>query len=333
MKKRTVILALCALVLLVPTGIVLAKTPAGGRQFQESKQETAAAEDQEESFVDVNSLSEAELTELATAIDPQMVAEYSALTKDNIYYKMLNTVDFFNTASGEVTNCSQSGEFSVDFSVNMISAQTYEKVEAEETDIEVYCEDGLAYTFNNLAETKHVRLSMPSKMRLTRMALKDSADTKIVMDSSDRITIESDGNKGYHYRQNTTNAFYSSSLCLFPQELASGYLSDQSLWEITGQINYLGRNCAVINGTADPAYGAKLNVNTFIMYVDTETGILLKYEGFDESGEKTDFIEVSQFTLNPVASRSFISLNSYESYTSLNSPEELQAYEELKAQN
>lgn len=106
-------------------------------------------------------------------------------------------------------------------------------------------------------------------------------------------------------------------------------ISDKSLWDITGQATYEGRNCAVIEGVADPSYGDKFDVTTFIMYVDSETGILLKYEGFNEEGTKTDFIEVTDFSLTPKLTKSSaFSLDKYSSYTCLTPSEEVQAINE-----
>ena len=66
----------------------------------------------------------------AVKIDPQQVEKYSAVTKDNIYHKMLNTVDFFNTASGRFKTQYGGEEAVVSYNVDMIAEKTYEKVES-----------------------------------------------------------------------------------------------------------------------------------------------------------------------------------------------------------
>ena len=64
------------------------------------------------------------------------------------------------------------------------------------------------------------------------------------------------------------------------------------------------------------------------MYVDSETGILLKYDGYNDEGIRTDYIEVTDFSLTPkLTKNSTFALDKYDSYTWLNTEEELQEIE------
>ena len=98
-----------------------------------------------------------------------------------------------------------------------------------------------------------------------------------------------EGMPGYAYKTNPTNVIMSNS-CLFPQEYAFGFLQDQSLWDIAEITNYQDRKCYIINGNTTPEYGAQMRVDTFEFIVDANTGVLMRYDGYNENGELCDFM-------------------------------------------
>lgn len=72
---------------------------------------------------------------------------------------------------------------------------------------------------------------------------------------------------------------------LTPVDTIADHLKNTDLWEITGETEYAGRTCVVLEGTvpADPVYIAPVG-GTFVMYVDKETGVLLKYKDREPDG-------------------------------------------------
>lgn len=210
-------------------------------------------------------------------------------TKDYIYYKMLNTIDYydnvagsFSTANGDINN-----PMNVEFESNLISGKSYEHITMPtyDYDVETYTENG---TFTEYSNNKK------SYEKMYGAVSKKEADT---IENSERVTIEFDGNKGYHYRANPTNISM-ASVCLLPQEMTFGFLENQELWTIKGTEKLFDRDCVVINGIADKDYGEKLGVNEFVFYVDLNTGVLLKYEGFNKDGILSDFMYVKEISFS-----------------------------------
>ncbi len=218
------------------------------------------------------------------------------VTKDDIFHMMLNTVDYFNKASGTfIFNCSDPNNRTiVDFRTNMLDTTSYSEVkhiyvdglstpismnsESVTADQIVYCQNNDQITLNE--ENKTYNISSFSTHSLENCApIKDE----------DRITIAPDGMPCYSYRSNPTNVEF-SSMCLFPQEITIGFLEDRELWEIEGIKEFSGLNCYVIHGRTSEDYGAKLNVAEFEFLVDVNTGVLVRYEGFDANGNLSDFM-------------------------------------------
>ena len=107
--------------------------------------------------------------------------------------------------------------------------------------------------------------------------------------NNERITIEDDGQPCYNYRANPTNV-PEASMCIFPQEMAFGFLADQELWDMENTENVDGKLCYHIIGKTSEDYGKKLNVSTFELYVDVNTGVLLKYIGYDKNDVISDYL-------------------------------------------
>ncbi len=218
------------------------------------------------------------------------------VTKDDIFHMMLNTVDYFNKASGTfIFNCSDPNNRTiVDFQTNMPDTTSYSEVkhiyvdglstpismnsDSVTADQIVYCQNNDQITLNE--ENKTYNISPFST---------HSLESCLPIKDEDRITTAPDGMPCYSYRSNPTNVEF-SSMCLLPQEITIGFLEDQELWEIEGVKEFSGLDCYVIHGKTSEDYGAKLNVAEFEFLVDVNTGVLVRYEGFDANGNLSDFM-------------------------------------------
>ena len=127
-----------------------------------------------------------------------------------------------------------------------------------------------------------------------------------------RVTVDENGDIHYLNRLNSTNLCVSASYSLFPQGLTFGYLSNQDMWEISGDTEYLGRDAVVIKGTAED-YGKKFNTATFEMIVDKETGILLELQGYDENGEPSSYIKTTDISFEQPEVKTY-SASKYSDY-------------------
>lgn len=243
-------------------------------------------------------------------IDPALVKKYSKNTKENIYHKMLNTIDFYNSASGsfKTSMLSKESETTVNYEVDFNNETSYEKSVSSNENTEVYNVNSKLYTFDNNSKTKNVVMSGYNKSECPEIP------------DDERVTIEEDGYNCYYYRNNPTN-IPGSCFSLVPQEFAFGFLNDFDLWDISGTTTYLNRDCVVIKGTTESSYGAKLGTNTFEFIVDAQTGILLKYEGYDSSGNISDYVTTTEFSLDEKSAESKISksydLSKYSEYSPL----------------
>ena len=67
-------------------------------------------------------------------------------------------------------------------------------------------------------------------------------------------------------------------------------MNDTSLWEISDEVDYVRRDCVVITGKTEKNYGEKVNVTDFTLYLDKNTGCMLKLIGLDKNGNISKYL-------------------------------------------
>ena len=205
--------------------------------------------------------------------------------QEEIFYKMLNSVDCYDTAKGSfLTVLGEEVETKIEFISDLNEMIGYESVQNRMTDTELYVAKGIRQQFDHKEKTY-------------------IEDTDVITEETEiptneeRIIEESDGSKTYNYREKISN-LANADMVLAPQEITFSFLGGFSLWKIVGQEQYLDRKCVKIKGTTEAYYREKLDVVKFNFWVDAETGFLLKYEGYNEKNELTDYIKTEEITIN-----------------------------------
>jgi len=196
--------------------------------------------------------------------------DISSDPKVNIYNKMLNSIDYFNnlTLTMETSMLSEDTT-TVEYQIDINSNVAYQALSEDgQIATETYSEEKNMILVDNTAKT-YTQNYLPTYTR--------SDSSYIPLES--RITTGDDGIPCYFYRRNVTNCPL-ASYSVFPQEITYSYLKDFDKWEIeNSNVTYLGRSCVKIVGTPSPYIATKHNIDRFTMLVDSDTGILLDFEG------------------------------------------------------
>ena len=102
---------------------------------------------------------------------------------------------------------------------------------------------------------------------------------------------------------------------MFPEGFTYSYLADFERWEIEDDnVDYLDRKCIKIVGRPNPYTGDKHNNDNFVMLVDEQTGIILKFEGY-KNGELTRYQTVTKCLIDEQPTIKQFNLDDYSSYT------------------
>lgn len=265
-------------------------------------------------------------------VDPILEADVAAPTeaetgdsKEMIWHKMLNTVDYFDSVSGSFiyTISDINDVYEVTFNTDLNTSEAFSKI--SKIDAKNINSDSLKANADislDITKTNTFEMSLYSDgenyyniNNTERAYTVDSnavikRENSVAEDDSSRYFIGDDGIPCYSYRADSTNAYLAKS-CIFPQEMAFGFLTDLSLWEIADEDQYLGRECYIISGKTAESYGQKIGVSNFEFYVDKATGVLLKYNGYDLNGQLCDFLtatDISFDSSNDIAAPDFQNL-------------------------
>ena len=187
--------------------------------------------------------------------------------KSYICHLMLNSIDYFDTVQGQMTYDDRAIEFKDD----LLERKAYQK----QLETENYYCDGNYYQF------------MSRKDGISQYLLEENADRGASDCYSDdnyrRIIIDSNDHGCASYR-NSPVIFWSEETAIFPQAIAMSFLWDFNLWHIDSIEEYNGRECALISGVRENG------VNNFTMYIDIQTGIMMK---LDEDNSHINIEEIA----------------------------------------
>lgn len=331
MKKTLAILFSVLLVsAIVSAGIITSSAndedTSTSKKHSDSNIETSKTTD----FNYTQALSELSNTAEKITIKEIPVEQLTPETKQDYYHKMLNAIDYYNTVSGSFkTNYlgnNNTEETVVSYQVDMINNLSQEIVNGPCNDSEIYASknrlvyvnnSNMTITTSNQIFTKTDELAGYNNyvMQTQNDVKKAKNEFNKIFADENRVTVDENGDTHYLNRLNSTNLCISASYSLLPQGLTFGYLSNQDMWEISGDTEYLGRNAVVIKGTSGD-YGKKFNTSTFEMIVDKETGILLELQGYDENGNPSEYIKTTEISFEQPDVKVY-SPNEYKDYKEL----------------
>ncbi|MCM3393158.1 sigma-E factor regulatory protein RseB domain-containing protein [Cytobacillus oceanisediminis] len=226
---------------------------------------------------------------------PKQEEDYSEMTKEEILTKMINSVDNFETASGEykIHYDNIPSDSLVEYTISLKDrpggfGKRSNVVDGKEEVTSEYFTEGTVWTLSEQTKTY-----MESKY-----AEEDRRSTPLKIE--DAFSVDSEGNNVTTYRERPPIGVANETL--FPYEIASNYTRDLNKWEIEKQNEELiGHNTLVIKGTKNHR-----DFQSFRFWVDKDTGILLKYETYNANGDIVDYLHPIKLEVNvPIDSKRY----------------------------
>ena len=223
-------------------------------------------------------------------------------TKDGVFYKMCNTMDYYNrvscvTVSGTRPEGSQFNADRSTLRADLNAGKASEILEyfysadadalmngcegctRDESGMFITAKDG--EKFYSATEYNHA-------CHVDRHIIHRIDCPPVEKDQLRPDEMEFDDYDFYNSRRQILegmglNSFEWSKLVL-------GYLYDFDTWDIVGTETVNGRNCVHIKGKANDKFIFKEFVSDFDMYTDEETGVLVKLLGYNRNGALSHFV-------------------------------------------
>ena len=230
--------------------------------------------------------------------------------QEEVYYKMLNSMDYFTTARVSFTEVLPGFDEELAYTIETnldtsIAHQTLTRSDDPDFSQETYADGTIVWEYDNHAK----RVSSAGGVEKRRTLEEEWPGI------TERYSIDENGDPHYRYRGNPTNVSGAGE-CLLPQTWAFGLLPEKDLWVIEGSLEYCGRQCYDIVGTVRDSYAAQIGAGQFRMYVDQETGILLMLDAWNDQGSACS-VTVTEITVDdPSICAAFdYDMSAYQGYT------------------
>lgn len=235
--------------------------------------------------------------------------------QEEVYYKMLNSMDYFTTARVSFTEVLPGFDEELAYTIETnletsIAHQTLTRSNDPDFSQETYADGTIVWEYDNRAK----RFSSAGGVEKRRTLAEEWPGI------TERYSIDENGDPHYRYRGNPTNVSGAGE-CLLPQTWAFGLLPEKDLWVIEGSLEYCGRQCYDIVGTVRDSYAAQIGAGQFRMYVDQETGILLMLDAWNDQGSACS-VTVTEITVDdPSICAAFdYDMSPYQNYTQSTGP-------------
>lgn len=236
---------------------------------------------------------------------PAPKENYEKMTKEQILHKLFNSVDYFETAAGKFevyeryydgTSSKETVEYKMS---NKDVIGGYEKVISHPDPENPHTKQTTQETYYN----SHKKWNL--KWDLKEFSTKDYEleEKRPVVEADDIFNIDPDdifefeSRKMYRESPPSMIAFRS----LFNYTFAAKFLRDENEWTIEKQNEeLLGHNTLLISGTLDDSL---VNImqpeeKDFRIWIDKDTGIIVKKEVYNETGELVSYLHPSSLVVN-----------------------------------
>lgn len=237
------------------------------------------------------------ISEEATDIPsvPQIPAP-DMVTMEGIYNAMLNSIDYFDKASGKILYSCNPNNIQecllVEFETELDTSKAYSHTIQVNVSNPEEVLDGKQASIGCIIGSEQIAWSSgemlyeidPVNLSYRCEASVITRNEAVLPEGTRRHWFDKDGIPCWQYRTDPTNAPF-AGMCLQPQEIAFNCLTNFDTWEITGGEQFQGRKCIVLTGRSE-----MLSLSKFIFYVDQQNGTLLQYRGYDHNGVLCDFL-------------------------------------------
>lgn len=212
------------------------------------------------------------------------------ITKDELHNKMGNSIDYFDSAEGSfirTDNNLPDGGYKVEYKIRMKEdPASYQKV--------IY---NSGFTCEMVFDGDSMTQLNENDKTYARGKVEKGIVKPVSSEMKERYSTNEKGETVYMYKYDPSLMTYAKE-SLFNQESILGMLEDYNKWAIIGTEKYQGFDVYIIDGKFNNDYAKRYNSTRFKWWVEKNTGILLKEEWYNKSGDVVAKLETISLKLN-----------------------------------
>lgn len=199
--------------------------------------------------------------------------------KEKIHYKLLNSIDYFKSVEGEIHSFGTSFD-NVDIKYIIDKDNNRSVVYSKSKD------NDLKTVYNNF---KCVELDFDNK-EYRNIVVGDTAESMMEKDKLKELKPGQRYNSDGSLISRSSNILGRTDISIYSLSILSDYMKDYDKWSINGSEMFIGRNCTKIEGIRH-GVETRSKAEKYIALIDTETGIVLKYDEMNSDNEVVNGFE------------------------------------------
>ena len=248
--------------------------------------------------------------------------ECDMTSKQDIFYKMNNTPDYFDCCSGTVKTGNQFDMKRYYFAVDLNNASEYQyeenftgpSAEALMNNGDGVQDSHIVYASQAVGpDFFSIDVNNQSYMKFSSVLHRIDSPS-IPFEKLHSTDPDSDSYDFWNRRQQLLGGIAID--CIENYRMAIELLHDFDKWEITGKDQVNGRVCVQLDGTVDYEYEA---IRRFVLFVDEATGVTVRMLGYDENDVLIFFIDVTDLAFDDEADP--VRFMDLSGFTELKNPE------------
>lgn len=213
--------------------------------------------------------------------------------KELLHYKVINAIDFFDTAEGEIVRYGVYNNDTTKYTIDIKNDRSLIHQESNEKNIDSIFNnyncielDNINNTYQNIKVLTQddVELSMPNNLKISDLRkLKP------------KQRYNKDGTILSRFSELLIDPAVSKSI--LSESLMGMYMKDYDWWSIEESKEFIGRQCIKISGKKG-LVDTKSKAEKYTALIDTETGIILKYDEMTAEDKIVDGFETKYIKYN-----------------------------------
>lgn len=208
--------------------------------------------------------------------------------KEKVHYMLLNSIDYFETVSGvmektenlKTINATENSTTTFYYDMKSLRSNVHEACDSEGVDRTTIYNNDTSISKNNIDKT------------FRKLKVAESAE-EAIKKTNDLNKLKPRQRQG----RNRWRKFILSEDFIMPEPGLCDVMMDYDKWDIDGEEEYLGITCTKISGnkrSADHNTGGE----KYVVLVDSNTGIVLKYEEMDSENNVVYSLKLTSIEYN-----------------------------------
>ncbi|MEG2656909.1 MAG: hypothetical protein RSA29_14535 [Clostridium sp.] len=236
--------------------------------------------------------------------------------KELIHYKILNSIDFFSSVEGQFNTFNIFfSDATVTYAIDIKNKKSHVTTNEEGKDLDYTYNNGKAVELNNLEKNyREIKCNYNENALSNINAQRNNITEKD--DITANIQIKDLNRLKPRQRYDFTGVllgrsyelFSGTGISILSQGIMVCSMNDYSKWDIEGEETFLDRVCTKISGNLN-VIDKRSKSEKFIAWVDTETGVVVKYYEEDGNGKQTSGFETIYIKYNNALDENLFTLD------------------------